>query len=119
MDAADLLPGDFVQARMRGATDGDAPDQWLVTEFHVTDVAGSLVHGSVLYPDGLDEAAGWAFELIARPRPALPTTLCEIAATLTDGTTRTLMGKGTVWSDAATGAAVNPALIESFTPIGA
>ena len=119
MSAADLLPGDFVQARMLGTTAPGAPDQWLVTEFHVTTVAGTVVTGSVLYPDGLDEAAGWAFELIARPPLALPTTLCEIAATLTDGTTPTLMGKGTVWSDADTGAAVPASMIQSFTPIGA
>jgi hypothetical protein len=114
--AADLLAGDFIQARMRGDTAVGALEQWLVTEFTVTGVTGTVVAGNVLYPAGLDEAAGWTFELIARPTVALPLILCEIVATLTNGTTPTLMGKGTVWTDTVTGSPVTVDSIVSFTP---
>lgn len=116
MDAASLLPGDFVQARMRGATSPNMPDQWLVTEFTVTSVTGTVVAGSVLYPTGLDQTAGWGFELITR-NLTLPATLCEITATLTDGRTLTLMGKGSLWNDTATGERIAVDQIVSFTPV--
>lgn len=115
MDASALLAGDFVQARMKGDTAAGEPDQWLVTEFTVSSVLGTIVNGSVLYPAGLDQAAGWGFELIARTL-TLPTTLTEGTATLTDGTTRTVMGKGDVWNDVDTGARIATDQIIAFTP---
>lgn len=114
MDATELLAGDFIQARMHGPTEGDEPDQWLVTEFIVTSVTDTTVHGSVIYPDGLDEAAGWGFELISRTL-TLPDTVSEIVAQLTDGRALTLMGKGAFWTDTTTGQAIPVDLIQSFT----
>lgn len=116
MDASELLPGDFVQARMEGATPDGEPEQWLVTEFAVTAVTGTVVAGSVLYPDGLDETAGWTFELITRTI-ALPDTLCEISAVLTDGHAHTLMGRGDVWSDVNAGTRVPVDQIQSYTAL--
>ncbi len=113
--ATDLIGGDFVQARMQGTTTPGAPEQWLVTEFTVTTVTGTVVAGSVLYPTGLDATAGWGFELIARTGLTLPTVLTEINATLIDGRALMLMGRGLVWSDVDSGMPVAPASILSFT----
>ncbi len=114
MGASDLLTGDLVQARLHGPTADDTPDQWLVTAFTVTAVAGTVVHGSVIYPDGLDEAAGWEFDLISRA-VILPDTLCEITALLIDGSPLTLMGKGEIWTDTDTGQPV-PSTASSPSP---
>lgn len=100
-----LEKGDFVQARHEALGEDGTPQPALVTSFTITGINGSRVYGSPHYPDGLSQKEDWYFDVISRGTP-LPTTLSEIDATLSDGTTAVLMGKGEVWTRAEGGMAV-------------
>lgn len=107
--------GDLVQARRDGVGDNGAT-QHLVTEFTVTNVAGSRLMGSVFFPQGMDASDGWGFELIARTL-ALPTALSEVDAVRFDDQIVRLIGKGDKWIDESTGHPARIADFKAFTVV--
>lgn len=101
---SELVVGDFIQARR---TDPDEPVE--VAEGVVSAVAAGVV---TMGTRTFAHTDGWRFELIRRPL-VFPATLTEIAATLTDGQTVHLIGRGAFWTTD-NGTRVEPDAIRSF-----
>ena len=99
---ADLVVGDFVQAR-RHHDSGTVE----VVEGVVVGVDGKTVDLG-----GPTPGVGWLFELISRPL-TFPTSLCEIDAVLMNGEQIRLMGRDTSWM-AVGGRQVQVSEIRSF-----